>query len=102
MSSEFSKNLKKTLKSFPFTAWKSKIFLKICYFKFKEFIVCGFYCLLFVMDGKLFPVALFETREPFEASHFFGILLQKTYWEHKIMFTRCFERCLGFWNDVAE
>lgn len=36
-------SLVKTLKSFPFTAWKSEIFLKIiCYFKFKEFIVCGF------------------------------------------------------------
>lgn len=31
------------------------------------------------MDGKLLPVALFETREFSEASHFFGILLQKIY-----------------------
>lgn len=39
----YSQSLIKTLKSFPFTAQRSKIFVKIiCYFKFKEFIVCGF------------------------------------------------------------
>lgn len=36
----------------------------------------GFYCLLLVMGGKLFPVVSFETREAFEASHFFGTLLK--------------------------
>lgn len=36
-------SLIRTLKSFLFTAWTIKLFVKImCYFKFKESIVCGF------------------------------------------------------------